>query len=160
MPICVDAIVSTFGGTILVRFTCLLTDVPSEPRSVVVSERSKDYVDLSWQCPDTDGGSPVVQYIVEKRDVTRAAEAGAMWMVCGTVAPSQLSVRVGKLLQGNAYLFRVSAENRVGTGPPAELQEPVVARLPYGISAPNSNSCELKIAVMSVVRDVNETIRH
>ena len=73
-----------------------------------------------------------MQYIIEKRDVTRAAAGGGMWMVCGTVAASELSVRVGKLLQGNSYLFRVSAENRVGPGPPTELSEPVVARLPYG----------------------------
>ena len=56
-----------------------------------------------------------------------------MWMVCGTVAPSQLSVRVGKLLQGNSYLFRVFAENRVGTGPPEELEQPVIPRLPFGM---------------------------
>ena len=99
-------------------------------------ECSKDYMDLSWQCPETDGGSPVVQYIIEKRDVTRAAStAGAMWMVCGTVPASELSIRVGKLLQGNSYLFRVSAENRVGPGPPTELTEPVTARLPFGMLA-------------------------
>jgi len=102
------------------------------PRDLSVVEYSKDYVDLSWQCPDSDGGSPVVQYIIEKCDVTRAG-GGGMWMVCGTVAASQLSVRVGKLLQGNSYLFRVFAENRVGTGPPTELQQPVVARLPFGM---------------------------
>ena len=93
-------------------------------------------MDLSWQCPETDGGSPVVQYIIEKRDVTRAAgTGGAMWMVCGTVAATELSIRVGKLLQGNSYLFRVSAENRVGAGPPTELPEPVTARLPFGTFA-------------------------
>ena len=109
--------------------------MPSSPRDLSVVECSKDYVDLSWQCPDSDGGSPVVQYIVEKCDVSRAAAgAGGMWMVCGTVAASELSVRVGKLLQGNSYLFRVSAENRVGHGPPAELQQPVVAELPYSKS--------------------------
>jgi len=104
--------------------------------SVTVTESSKDYVDLSWQSPETDGGSPVIQYIIEKRDVTRiAAGATAMWMACGTVPASQLTTRVDKLLQGNSYLFRVSAENRVGPGPPTELQEPVVAKLPYGTSA-------------------------
>jgi len=101
-----------------------------------VTGSSKDYVDLLWQCPETDGGSAVVQYIVEKRDVTRVAAAGGgMWMVCGTVSASELSIRVGKLLQGNSYLFRVSAENRVGPGPHTELPEPIVARLPYGTSA-------------------------
>ena len=96
-----------------------------------MAECSKDYVDLWWECPDSDGGSPVVQYIIEKCDVSRAAGGSNMWMVCGTVAATELSVRVGKLLQGNSYLFRVSAENRVGPGPPTELQQPVVAELPY-----------------------------
>jgi len=110
------------------------TDAPSAPRNLSVVECSKDYVDLCWLCPESDGGSAVVQYIVEKRDITRATGAsGAMWMVCGTVAASELTMRVGKLLQGNSYLFRVSAENRVGPGPPTELAEPVVARLPFGM---------------------------
>jgi len=116
----------------------MYTEVPSAPRNLSVAECSKDFVDLSWQCPDTDGGSPVVQYIIEKCDVTRAASGAGgvgMWMVCGTVAASELSVRVGKLLQDNSYLFRVSAENRVGTGPPTALQQPVVARLPFGTHA-------------------------
>jgi len=105
--------------------------VPSSVRNLSVVEYSKDYVDLSWQCPETVGGSPVVQYIVEMRDVTRAV--GAMWMVCGTVAESELSMRVGDLLEGNSYLFRVSAENHAGIGQPAMLTEPVVARLPIGM---------------------------
>jgi len=109
------------------------TDLPSAPRNLSMAECSKDYVDLWWECPDSDGGSPVVQYIIEKCDVSRPG-GGGMWMVCGTVAASELSVRVGKLLQGNSYLFRVFAENRVGRGPPTELEEPVVPRLPFGMS--------------------------
>jgi len=117
------------------------TEVPSAPRNLSVVECSKDYVNLSWQCPDSDGGSPVVQYIIEKCDVSRAGGGGGMWMVCGTVAASELSVRVGKLLQGNSYLFRVSAENRVGTGPFIELQQPVVTRLPFGMHAHMHTAC-------------------
>ena len=109
------------------------TEMPSAPRNLSVAECSKDYVDLWWECPESDGGSAVVQYIIEKCDVSRVAGGGGMWMVCGTVAATELSVRVGKLLQGNSYLFRVSAENRVGRGPAIELQEPVIARLPFGM---------------------------
>jgi len=124
-----------------------LSDKPSAPRNLSVVECSKDYVDLSWRTPETDGGSAVVQYIIEKRDITRAAGAGgAMWMVCGTVTASELTMRVGKLLQGNSYIFRVAAENRVGPGPPTELPEPVIARLPYGASGRRFfYSCEIKI---------------
>jgi len=106
--------------------------VPSSVRNLSVVKYNKDYVDLSWQCAQTDGGSPIVQYIVEKCDVTSVV--GAVFRVCGTVAGSELSIRVAELVEGNSYLFRVSAKNRVGRGPPAMLTEPVVARLPIGMS--------------------------
>ena len=35
---------------------------------------------------------------------------------------------------GNAYLFRVYAENQVGVGPAEETKESIVAKLPYGNS--------------------------
>ena len=120
----------------LLFYVVRCTEVPSAPRNVTVVECGKDFVNLSWQCPATDGGSPVIQYIIEMRDVTGAA-AGAggdgMWVECATVvAPNELSVRVRDLLQGNSYLFRVSAENHVGAGPPTALRQPVVTQLPYG----------------------------
>ena len=109
--------------------------MPSAPRNVTVVECGKDFVNLSWQCPDTDGGSPVIQYIIEKRDVTGAASGAGgdgMWVKCATVAASKLSVRVRYLLQGNWYMFQVSAKNHVGAGPPTALQQPVVTQLPFG----------------------------
>ena len=112
------------------------TEVPSAPRNVTVVEYGKDFVNLSWQCPATDGESPVILYIIEKRDVNGAPAAGAgrdsTWIECATVAPNKMSVRVRDLLQGNSYLFRVSAKNRVGAGPPTALRQPVVTQLPYG----------------------------
>jgi len=110
------------------------TEVPSSPRNVTVVECGKDFVNLSWQCPATDGGSPVILYIIEKRDVTGAAAGaggGGTWVECATVEANELSVRVRDLLQGNSYLFQVSAENRVGAGPPTALQQPVVTQLPH-----------------------------
>ena len=55
-----------------------------------------------------------------------------MWIVAGTVDADEFSFRCTKLFQGNKYLFRVTAENRVGSGDAAELSEPVIAKLPYG----------------------------
>lgn len=107
----------------------ILLDVPSAPRNLHVKECSKDYVDIAWNAPNTDGGSEILQYVIEKRDVTRGI---GTWMVCGTVGGAECRFRAGKLFQGNAYQFRVSAENRVGTGPATEMQEAIVAQLPFG----------------------------
>ena len=107
----------------------LCLDPPSAPKNLTVKESSKDYVILSWEIPETDGGSAILQYIVEKCDVTRGI---GMWMVAGTASAADREFKVMKLLQGNAYLFRVSAENRVGPGSPAETTKPIIAQLPFG----------------------------
>jgi len=70
----------------------------------------------------------IQQYVVEKRDMTR----GGNWVQTGSVDGATTKHQVGKLIEGNEYLFRVVAENKIGTGPPAELSQPVTAKLPYG----------------------------
>jgi len=111
-----------------------ITDTPSEPRNLQVKECSKDYIDIAWSPPETDGGSEIQQYVIERRDVTRGI---GTWMVSGTVSAAEFTFRAGKLFQGNAYQFRVSAENRVGAGPPVEMQEAAVADLPFGEFLPD-----------------------
>ena len=103
--------------------------MPSVPRNLQVKECSKDYIDLVWEAPETDGGSDILQYVIEKRDMTRAI---GMWMVSGTVSATERYFRALKLFQGNSYQFRVSAENRVGMGPAVEMTQTVVAQLPFG----------------------------
>ena len=108
---------------------------------MAVRECSKDYVILTWESPESDGGSEILQFVIEKRDVTRGL---GTWMVCGTVGAEDHAFRVIKLFQGNAYQFRVSAENRVGVGTPIETTEPVIAQLPYGrilFNSLNRNHC-------------------
>lgn len=55
-----------------------------------------------------------------------------MWVVAGTVDVSETTFKASNLFQGNGYLFRVAAENRVGTGESVETEKPIIAKLPYG----------------------------
>jgi len=103
-------------------------DKPSKPENLQVTEITKDSVGLRWEAPESTGGMNITQYVVERRDVTR----GGNWVQAATVDGATTRVVVGKLTEGNEYLFRVVAENKIGAGPEAELSQPVTAKLPYG----------------------------
>lgn len=62
-----------------------------------------------------------MHYIVEKREAGRR-----MWQPV-TDTPN-LECTVGKLFEGNEYVFRVTAENVVGVGEAAELTESTTPR--------------------------------
>ena len=88
----------------------------------------KDSMVLSWQPPTNTGSSDISAYIIEKRDAKRNT-----WAPVDKVTGLTLSYAVQKLLEGNQYYFRVSAENDIGTSEPVELKEPVLAKCPYGM---------------------------
>ena len=86
-----------------------------------------DYVTLSWTAPEHDGGSPILGYVVEKRDSMMN-----MWSQASKVDKDTFTVKVSNLFEGQNYLFRVAAENQCGRGAYVELDKPVTAKLPYG----------------------------
>uniref|UniRef100_A0A3B3V1K5 Titin n=1 Tax=Poecilia latipinna TaxID=48699 RepID=A0A3B3V1K5_9TELE len=69
---------------------------------------------ITWSAPETDGGTEIISYIVEKKD-----RAGIKWTRCNRQKITDLSYRVTGLTTGHEYEFRVSAENIVGPGEPS-----------------------------------------
>jgi len=63
---------------------------------------------------------------VEKRD-----PAKSVYVPVGTTADTATEFRVIRLVAGNEYVLRVSAENEVGVGEPAELSHGITAKSPY-----------------------------
>lgn len=118
------------GDCVIINLLNCTVDAPSQPRDLTVTEYSKDFIVICWSEPEINGGSEIIQYVVEKCDVTRGSRT---WVVAGTVGPSEKTFTASRLFQGNLYLFRVVAENQVGPGPAVELAEPVMAKLPYGM---------------------------
>ena len=90
-------------------------------------EYNVDYVTLSWAAPEHDGGSPILGYIVEKRDSMMN-----MWSQAAKVDSNTFTMKVSNLFEGQSYSFRVAAENQCGRGAYLELSKPVTAKLPYG----------------------------
>ncbi len=65
--------------------------MPGAPRNLTVKEVNKDYITVAWEAPESDGGTPVIQYIVEKKDATRSS---GMWALSATVAADVLEYKV------------------------------------------------------------------
>ena len=102
-------------------------DPPFAPRELKVVEYNVDYVTLSWIAPEHDGGSPILGYVVEKRDSMMN-----MWSPAVKTDNNTFTVKIINLFEGQNYLFRVAAENECGRGAYVELTKPVTAKLPYG----------------------------
>lgn len=49
----------------------LLLDAPSRPSNPVIKDFDADFVELGWDKPKADGGSPITGYIIEKKDKYR-----------------------------------------------------------------------------------------
>jgi titin len=88
-------------------------------------EISRDYVILSWEAPESDGGAPITGYNVEKCDM-----ASGKFVPAGSA--DSTTYKVKRLFEGAEYNFRVAAENRIGQGDYVVLGSPVVCKLPFG----------------------------
>lgn len=105
-----------------------LSDKPTPPRNLAVTAITAETADLQWDVPDSDGGSAITHYVVEKKNVEKKT-----WQEVGK--PNELATQVGDLHDKNQYLFRVSAANQYGVSDPVELTEPVTAKNPFSKSS-------------------------
>ena len=105
-------------------FYCV-TDIPGPPEGPVeISDIDSDACTLAWNKPLEDGGSPITGYVVEKSDLSRGDWVSA-------VSSTKTGCRLGKLIPGKEYLFRIRAENRFGISDPIQ-SERMVAKFPFG----------------------------
>ncbi|KAM3608923.1 uncharacterized protein V6R79_006842 [Siganus canaliculatus] len=88
---------------------------PGAPSTPTASTVTSDSVVLTWERPDTDGGSEIDGYIVEKRD-----KEGVRWTKCNKRRLNDSRFRCTGLADGHYYQFRVLAENAAGVGAPSE----------------------------------------
>lgn len=98
-----------------------LLDTPGPPATVKVKEVSKDSVTITWEIPNIDGGAPVNNYIIEKREATMRAYKTV------TTKCSKTIYRITGLIEGAMYYFRVLPENIYGIGEPCETSDAVLA---------------------------------
>jgi hypothetical protein len=81
--------------------------LPGAPQSLSAVP-SNHNVSLSWQAPASDGGAPVLGYVIFRNGASLASTG---------VVPSY---RDGTVTNGQAYTYKVAAHNRLGQGPFSE----------------------------------------
>lgn len=117
------------------------SDVPGPVGIPLTTENlSVDSCKLNWFFPENDGGSPISNFIIEKREAERKA-----WTSVYFTASRQNAVARG-LTPGKSYFFRVAAENAIGIGPFVETAAEVI------IKEPMSESHTTLIAAMKFCR--------
>uniref|UniRef100_UPI0037E88806 titin-like n=1 Tax=Semicossyphus pulcher TaxID=241346 RepID=UPI0037E88806 len=91
---------------------------PSAPSTPTASSVTGDSVVLTWERPESNGGSEIDGFILEKRD-----KEGVRWTKCNKRRLNDLRFRCTGLAEGHCYQFRVLAENAAGVGAPSEPSE-------------------------------------
>ncbi|TMS38626.1 hypothetical protein L596_005310 [Steinernema carpocapsae] len=97
-------------------------DVAGKPEDVKVVDWDKDHMDLEWKPPANNGGAPIENYVVEKKDKF------GDWVPCATVPGNCTKATAGNLVQGETYQFRVKAVNKAGPGEPSDATAPQIAK--------------------------------
>lgn len=114
------------GGTASASATLNVLDRPGPIRDLKVSGISVDRCTLSWEIPEDDGGCDIYNYIIEKCETQRG-----VWSVHSSAVITN-SAKVTRLTEGNEYIFRVRAENKMGAGPAVQT-ESIVARTQFSV---------------------------
>ena len=107
---------------------CVFLEPPSIPVGPLGhSDVSTSGVTLQWRPPETDGGTSLKSYVIERREVARLK-----WQKVATIRPETTQYRVTDLTEGYSYMFRVLAQNAEGISEPLESDQSVSIQRPAG----------------------------
>ena len=91
-----------------------------------LGEPNHRVVSVNWT-PGFDGNSPILKYIVQRREVSEIEISGPLpdnlqnWITeMSNISATANSVQIKNLKAATTYQFRVSVVNRVGEGLPSE----------------------------------------
>lgn len=99
-------------------------DEPSKPGRPNPTDWDKDFVDLEWKKPESDGGAPIEKYIVQMRDKDHRK-----WIDACTVPGDRTKAKVmDNIQEGHEYEFRVVAVNKAGPSEPSDTSASVIAK--------------------------------
>lgn len=121
-------------GGVTAEFVSTVSATPPSAPTGVVATRGNASATLTFNAPDSDGGSPITGY---------TAISNPAGGISNCAAPPALSCTVTSLTNGQPYTFTVTASNSAGSGSPSAPSNPVtpatVPGAPTGVSATAQN---------------------
>ena len=102
---------------------------PGAPLNVVASARPGQ-VDLDWDGPESDGGDPITDYVIDY-----STDAGATWTTYSDGVSTSTLAALRGLVAGTTHIFRIKAINARGIGPASVPSNAIVAEAPLANDA-------------------------
>ncbi|KAJ8886796.1 hypothetical protein PR048_013008 [Dryococelus australis] len=121
-------------------------DPPSPPGTPKVTEVGGDFVNLQWDKPESDGGTKIQGYWIDKR------EAGSeTWQRVNVAICMPTQINISNLIEGRQYEFRVFAQNVAGISEPSTASTSVKIKDPQAAKPPE---------IVKPLRNVNAIQNH
>lgn len=116
--------ISNSTSEVSADFNLSIKDKPSPPRGPSgVEWRDDNIMVLKWNSSQSDGGSPITEYIVERREVGKKS-----WKQVGNSTSTSTSLEIKGLKKNSSFNFRISAKNDVGISQPFIVEETVTTK--------------------------------
>ncbi|KAK4474841.1 hypothetical protein MN116_000743 [Schistosoma mekongi] len=115
-------LISNEMGKATLELTVIVLDIPGPVTHLkaTVQNQPSGTVLLTWQAPKDEGGSPIIGYLIEKREANKRS-----WTPFSSQI-KKLSCTVDGLTANTGYFFRVMAQNISGCSQPTETDVSVV----------------------------------
>lgn len=128
---------------------------PGKPMLLPTYDAPSDALTIKWERPNTDGGSPIIGYLVEQRRI-----GSPTWSKATTLLLPYPELVISSLVPGRRYQFRVFAQNVVGISESSLFSDPIAIPLPNSNVVPQflnelqdtivleNDQCEFNVSVM------------
>lgn len=103
------------------------SDTPDAPGVPEITEVGGDFVSLTWEKPNSDGGGKIKSYWVDKREHGHDNWTRVNMQPCLTNI-----LNIPNLIEDKRYEFRVFAENEAGMSKPSMNSQSVKIKDPKG----------------------------
>ncbi|TRY89362.1 hypothetical protein DNTS_015301 [Danionella cerebrum] len=113
-------------GSIEALSSLIVLDKPGPPQGPVEVNDSTSALELKWNPPKDDGGSPVTNYLIEQQQVGQGT-----WNKVGDILANNLNFRDRTVTLGKRYIYRIYAENLEGISEALETNKIMAGSLKF-----------------------------